>query len=278
MLVFAGPDDRRPTVAFATCHCLTLPPSEPGYYFWRDRNDRSHHAAVGVVRDQVAFVTIGRTPREIHDFVHAAAVLRSVGGPIAKATLLSGRRAVAGEARYGRTRAVSHRSGPRRASGASAPKARLTRPIAMVISSSSRWPSLVTTYLDSRPDPAVYDFLRDDFAALEARLAESSPRASATSRRSRSATSSVRLPSPPCEADADGVVVEPLGPVRQPLVYTEADLAIRQFHNKPSSRAASLESRVEFRTRKAGERTLRWPSGCANVDSRAIDSEGVSPR
>src|SRR5262249_61507735 len=22
---------------FATCHCLTMPPSEPGYYFWRDR-------------------------------------------------------------------------------------------------------------------------------------------------------------------------------------------------------------------------------------------------
>src|SRR5262245_25768467 len=22
---------------FATCHCLTLPTSEPGYYFWRDR-------------------------------------------------------------------------------------------------------------------------------------------------------------------------------------------------------------------------------------------------
>ena len=23
--------------AFATCHCLTLPESEPGYFFWRDR-------------------------------------------------------------------------------------------------------------------------------------------------------------------------------------------------------------------------------------------------
>src|SRR5437660_1349722 len=23
--------------AFATCHCLTLPETEPGYYFWRDR-------------------------------------------------------------------------------------------------------------------------------------------------------------------------------------------------------------------------------------------------
>src|SRR4051812_7415433 len=24
--------------AFATCHCLTLPETEPGYYFWRDRD------------------------------------------------------------------------------------------------------------------------------------------------------------------------------------------------------------------------------------------------
>ena len=23
--------------AFATCHCLTLPETEPGYYFWKDR-------------------------------------------------------------------------------------------------------------------------------------------------------------------------------------------------------------------------------------------------
>ena len=27
-----------PKGAFATCHCLTLPESEPGYYFWRDRS------------------------------------------------------------------------------------------------------------------------------------------------------------------------------------------------------------------------------------------------
>ena len=32
-----GSAGRMPQGAFATCHCLTLPPSEPGYYFWRDR-------------------------------------------------------------------------------------------------------------------------------------------------------------------------------------------------------------------------------------------------
>ena len=28
--------------AFATCHCLNLPPTEPGYFFWRDRATGQH--------------------------------------------------------------------------------------------------------------------------------------------------------------------------------------------------------------------------------------------
>ena len=41
VLVFARPGRTSADGAFATCHCLNLPPSEPGYYFWRDR-DTSH--------------------------------------------------------------------------------------------------------------------------------------------------------------------------------------------------------------------------------------------
>src|SRR5215831_9445430 len=37
VLVFARSGRSNAEGAFATCHCLTLPPSEPGYYFWRDR-------------------------------------------------------------------------------------------------------------------------------------------------------------------------------------------------------------------------------------------------
>ena len=36
---------------------------------------RTYYAAVRVVRDQIAFGHDGRTAREIHDFLHAAAVL-----------------------------------------------------------------------------------------------------------------------------------------------------------------------------------------------------------
>src|SRR4029077_6846142 len=37
VLVFARSGRSTAEGAFATCHCLTLPASEPGYYFWRDR-------------------------------------------------------------------------------------------------------------------------------------------------------------------------------------------------------------------------------------------------
>ena len=37
VLVFARHGRSERDGAFATCHCLTLPTSEPGYYFWRDR-------------------------------------------------------------------------------------------------------------------------------------------------------------------------------------------------------------------------------------------------
>src|SRR5205814_2891367 len=38
VLVFARSGRTTAEGAFATCHCLSLPASEPGYYFWRDRS------------------------------------------------------------------------------------------------------------------------------------------------------------------------------------------------------------------------------------------------
>src|SRR5207248_11621696 len=38
VLVFARSGRSTAEGAFATCHCLSLPASEPGYYFWRDRS------------------------------------------------------------------------------------------------------------------------------------------------------------------------------------------------------------------------------------------------
>lgn len=38
LMVFARAGRTQAEGAFATCHCLSLPPSDPGYYFWRDRS------------------------------------------------------------------------------------------------------------------------------------------------------------------------------------------------------------------------------------------------
>lgn len=38
VLVFARAGRSDAEGAFATCHCVSLPASEPGYYFWRDRS------------------------------------------------------------------------------------------------------------------------------------------------------------------------------------------------------------------------------------------------
>ena len=37
VLVFARSGRTTAEGAYATCHCMCLPPSDPGYYFWRDR-------------------------------------------------------------------------------------------------------------------------------------------------------------------------------------------------------------------------------------------------
>ena len=75
--------------AFATCHCLTLPESEPGYYFWRDRDDGRTDAPVRVVRHQVARGARRRHADQVPDLVRAAALLRSVARAIAQGRALS---------------------------------------------------------------------------------------------------------------------------------------------------------------------------------------------
>ena len=233
VLVFARPGRSTADGPFATCHCLTLPASEPGYYFWRDRNTgritrrsewfvtKSPSVTIGArpVKYMISFTL----PRFCDQSVDRTRKQRFYPGAepwLAKLDTVvhelyhidpghAGIRRIGAEGSTYSANCHGHQFFEQVA-------------------------SLVTTYLDSRPDPAVYDFLRDDFASLEARfggvVATTFRNFPSFPQRYIERTAS----QPGCEADADGVVVEPLGPVRQPLVYTEADLAPRQFHNKPS--------------------------------------------
>ena len=45
VLVFARGGRTHAEGAYATCHCICLPASDPGYYFWRDRKPDTSPAA-----------------------------------------------------------------------------------------------------------------------------------------------------------------------------------------------------------------------------------------
>ena len=154
--------------AFATCHCLTLPESEPGYYFWRDR------ATGELTRRSEWFVTksprcgsAARAIKYLH-LVRAAALLRSDARAIPQGGALSGRHARLGrEARHDRARALSHRSRRDRASAASRmPTARDSpRSHGPQVLRRGRRDGAAAIWRRS-PIPALYEFLSDDFAAL----------------------------------------------------------------------------------------------------------------
>ena len=111
VLVFARFGRSEAEGAFATCHCLTLPESEPGYFFWRDRVDRRADAPIGVVRHQVSRRAARRHVDQVSDLVRAAALLRSGARAVAQGRALSGCAQLDRQARHHRPRALSHRSG-----------------------------------------------------------------------------------------------------------------------------------------------------------------------
>jgi hypothetical protein len=96
--------------------------------------------------------------------------------------------------------------------------------------------AMVTTYLESGPDPAAYDFLGLDFEALEKRFGGL---VGTTFRTFPSFPQRYieRAPlQPASEADGDGILIEPLTAPQNPTTYSAEDLHIRQFQRKTSRR------------------------------------------
>jgi hypothetical protein len=95
---------------------------------------------------------------------------------------------------------------------------------------------MVHDYLATRPSPEVYDFLRHDFASLNA------------GHGGVVGTSFRTFPSypqryierlaeqPPCESDGTGLRVEPLRAPQQPTRYSQDDLHVREFMASTSRR------------------------------------------
>ena len=235
VLVFGRSGRSNAEGAFATCHCLSLPASEPGYYFWRDRSSgritrrsewfvtKSPVVTVGTrtIKYMISFAlprfcdqSLDRSRKErfypgtppwmakldtvIHELYHIDPDQNGI------------RRIERGDGTYS---AHCHGNG-------------FFEQVA----------DMVTTYLDTRPDPAVYGFLQHDFNTLVGRYGG----VVATTFRTFPSFPQryiERLPIQlPCEADTGGVDIESLRAAQHPTRYTQDDLYMREFSASASRR------------------------------------------
>ena len=217
--------------AFATCHCLTLPESEPGYYFWRDRATgqltrrsewfvtKSPEVRVGTTR--VKYLISFVLPRFCDQTLERSrkAELYPAGAPswIAKLDTVLHELYHIDPGETGLRRVE-------RADGTHSPRSHGPNFYEDVA-------RMVTDYLASNPDPSLYSFLQEDFASLTVRHG------------GVVATTFKNFPSfpqrymDPLDIPVDPVVkVEPLKRISQPAVYTEDDLHIRQFTDSSTRR------------------------------------------
>ena len=227
VLVFARAGRTDAEGAYATCHCICLPASEPGYYFWRDRSSGK------LTRRSEWFVTkspavkVGNTPIEY---------MISVALPRFSDQLLSRSRKhvhYAGKPNWiGKLDTIVHelyhidpeRPGIRRmekADGTYAANCHGHRFLGDVV-------EMVNQYLDSRPDPAIYDFLEWNLEDMTQRFGGVVGTAFRSFPSYPQRYTEVLDPQP---AAPEGVVcrVEPLKVPRVKSHFTDDDLVMREF-------------------------------------------------
>jgi hypothetical protein len=228
LLVFARYGRSGAEGAFATCHCLSLPDSEPGYYYWRDRQTGcitrrsrwfvTRSPSVSIRGRSIPYLVSFTLPRFCNQNLAGARKERfyrkGTPGWIAKLDtvvhelyhidpLASGIRQV--ERADGVPSASSH-----------------GRDFLKTVA------DMVREYLATEPDPAAYDFLRFTFGELEQRYG------------GVAATTFRNYPSYPQRyidvlPPADGlevpasIPIHPLKPHHTPTCFTDRDLAVRQF-------------------------------------------------
>jgi len=235
VLVFARFGRSNAEGAFATCHSLGLPASEPGYYFWRDR------ATGRITRRSEWFVT--RSPivsigtRQMK-YLMSFALPRFCDQSLCRAR--KSRYYPGAEPWMAKLDTVVHELyhidpnylGIRRIEredgtfSTNCHSARFFEQVA----------EMVGTYLKSRPDPAVYDFLRHDFAALEGKFGGVAAASFRTFPSFPQRYIERLAQQGPAESDSVDVKVETLRPPQQPTHYCEDDLHMRQFTRGVSRR------------------------------------------
>jgi hypothetical protein len=225
VLVFARFGRSGAEGAYATCHSLNLPTSEPGYYFWRDR------ATGQLTRRSEWFVT--KTP-EVRLGARRLDYLISFSLPRFCDQTLEGSRkrvhypglppwvakldTIVHELYHidpaaGGIRLVESADG--------APEGRCHSPEFF-----EHVAAFVRAYLASRPDPDMYGFLEQTFAALEER------HGGVVGTTFRNFPSFPQRYPEPLHTQPESAVPLRVVPVKrpsQPPRYTEDDLCVRQF-------------------------------------------------
>lgn len=235
VLVFARSGRSTAEGAFATCHCLSLPPSEPGYYFWRDRTTHELTRRSEWFVTKSPLVTVGgRDIKYMLSFTLPRFCDQSLDRS-RKERFYPG-----AEPWTAKLDTVIHElyhidpdlAGIRRIEredGTYSANCHGHRFFEQVS-------EMVHTYLATKPDPAVYDFLRDDFASLESRYGGIVGTTFRTFPSFPQRYVERLVEQMPCESDGIGVRVEPLRVAHQPTRYTQDDLHIRQFMKDTSRR------------------------------------------
>lgn len=211
--------------AFATCHCLTLPESEPGYYFWKDR------VTGELTRRSEWFVT--KTPevrvgptliKYMISFVLPRFCDQTLDRSRAKSDLYPGM-----PGWVAKLDTIVHElyhidpndSGIRqvvRADGTNSPRSHGPLFYEEVA-------EMVKSYLATGPREDAYDFLFEDFSGLNARYGG----VVATTFRNFPSFPQRYMEAVDMPAAETCVKIERLKPLTQPVCYTENDLHIRQF-------------------------------------------------
>jgi hypothetical protein len=227
VLVFARGGRSDAEGAYATCHCVCLPPSEPGYYFWRDRDSGQ------LTRRSEWFVTkspVVQVGRARIDYMISFALPRFCDQRLART-----RKQVhyAGQPDWiGKLDTIVHelyhidpvRPGIRRmekADGTWSANCHGHRFFEDVV-------RMVRDYVATAPDPSIYDFLQHDFEGLTARHGGVVGTAFRGFPSYPQRFVEVLDPQPPVPEDLE-CPVEPLKVARVPARFTEDDLVIRQF-------------------------------------------------
>lgn len=255
ILVFGRYGRRGAAGAFATCHCISLPPTEPGYYFWRDRQTGRITRRSGWFVTKSPRVRLGgRQVRYLISFALPRFCDQSLArskkaqfydrapGWVAKLDTIV----------HELYHVDPHAGGIRRVERCDGELAAGSHGRAFL----EQVAGMVGEYLAGGPDPVTYDFLQYGFDELDARyggvVATTFRTFPSFPQRYIELLPAASQPEPP-----SAVRLEPLKLPVTPTSYSERDLVVRQF----LERATRHVSRRETRRGRHPSRQIQLPTG-----------------